>query len=199
MAEEIEEIADYGETHFVSGEEIAPIHWRHVDWSNERIKMIDSLKRLDADPGRGYIIWREGKPFLLAGSYLVLAALALDEIAKQVAQEGKKLTANELFVFEKWAEDDWNESTNKLLAELLNRTEEEQKRLDEERSRIEEETYINPFSAEEIFRDALEYAERAHELTETDYSLMLEELSRRHPRTKAHIDRRRERRSFPDE
>ena len=71
-------MSNYIEKHFQSGEMKAQIHFRHVDWTQERPKMIDALKIISADQGRGYIIWREGKPYLFAGGYIVRAALFLD-------------------------------------------------------------------------------------------------------------------------
>lgn len=184
---------EYKENHFLDGETRAQIHFCHIDWTQERPKMIDALKKLDGDPGRGYIIWRDDKPYILAGGYLVRVAFFLDEIAKQAEQEGQKLTANRLEVIWNAISKDAAESANEALDEIANRTEEEQNRIESEWARIEDETYINPFSAEETLRDVLEFGIKAHELTETDFSLIVEELSRKHPKLKAHIDRRRAR------
>lgn len=190
-AEQIEDWRGVG-NHFDGKETISPIHFRHIDWAQERPKMIDALKMLEADHGRGFIIWRDNKPYIFAGSYIARAALLLDKVAKEAEAAGMNLTANLIDLIERDCKAYFNEVASKALDEIASRTEEEQRKIDEERGRLELEIMFNPYSAEETFTDAIDYGKRAHELTEADFSLMVDELSRRHPRIKNHLDRRRE-------
>ncbi len=170
-----EELATEGE-HFESRK----LRFSHIDWASERIKMLDALKMLEAEPGRGFIIWREGKPFILAADYLVKSALRLDAIAKQAEAAGQKLNSDILYLM-------WNE-TRQTMAEDFNR----QYALSEIREAVQsinQETTVNPFSKREELFEALYYGDDAHELTNADYALLLEELTERKPRIRAHLER----------
>lgn len=166
-----EELATTGEHH-----ESKTIRFRHIDWASERLKMIDALKMLEADPGRGFIIWREDKPYILAADYLIKSALRLDAIAKEAEAAGHpKLTADILYMM-------WNE-TRQTMTEDFNR------QFNEAVQSINQETTVNPFSKREEFFEALYYGDDAHEMAGADYALLLEELTRRKPKIRAHLDR----------
>lgn len=170
-----EELATEGE-HFESRK----LRFRHIDWANERLKMIDALKMIEAEPGRGFIIWRDGKPYILAADYLAKSALRLDAIAKQAEAAGQKLNGDILYLM-------WNE-TRQTMAEDFNRQYNEAEIREQVRG-INQETTVNPFSKREELFEALYYGDDAHELTNADYSLLLEELAERKPRIRAHLER----------
>lgn len=172
-----EELATEGE-HFESRK----LRFRHIDWANERIKMLDALKMLEAEPGRGFIIWREGKPFILAADYLVKSALRLDAIAKQAEAAGQKLNSDILYLI-------WNETRHTMNEDFNRQFNEVYSKIGEQVQSINQETTVNPFSKREELFEALYYGDDAHELTNADYSLLLEALTERKPRIRAHLER----------
>ncbi len=157
-----EELAYY-EKHFPH----TPIRFRHIDWTNERIKLVDALKMLETEPGRGFIIWRNGCPYILSAGHLAKAALQLDAIAKDAEKDGLKPdTFNLKRVFEA--------KELEIVGDL---------------DALEHETSVNPCSAEAEFYEALYYGGYRGELTAADYSLLVEELTRRNPKIRTHLER----------
>lgn len=169
--------------HFLEGEESEAIRFRHVDWAVERPKLLDVLKALAARPGEGLIFWRENKPYIVAGGYIVEAALRLDALAKEAEGRGQKLTANDIETAVNQHLDNLTEAINAQLEEILSRREE-----------IEEETEINPYNDEDYFREALDFGRTAKEISTVDFTILLQELCRLHPRIATHIDKERRRR-----
>lgn len=173
-----EELATTGEHH-----ESKTIRFRHIDWASERLKMIDALKMLEADPGRGFIIWREDKPYILAADYLIKSALRLDAIAKEAEAAGHpKLTADILYMI-------WNETRQTMTDSINASLNEELDKIREDVNGINQETTVNPYSQREEFFEALYYGDDAHEMSGADYALLLEELTRRKPKIRAHLER----------
>ena len=169
--------------HFLDGEMYGAIRFRHIDWAVERPKLLDVLKLLAAQPGEGLIIWRENKPYFVGGGYLVEAALALEAMSKEKEAKGEKLTASDIDMAIAQRVDESAEAFNEQLEAILSRREE-----------IEEETAINPYRDEDLFREALDFGHTAKEISGVDYTILLEELCRLHPRIAAHIDQERKRR-----
>ena len=169
--------------HFLDGESCGAIRFRHVDWATERPKLLDVLKLLAARPGEGLIFWRENKPYIVAGGYLVEAALRLEALAKEAEGRGQKLTASDIEMAVDQRINSAVEGFNEQLEEILSRREE-----------IEEETALNPYDNEDLFREALDFGRTAKEISGVDFAVLLEELCRLHPRISAHIDKERKRR-----
>lgn len=167
--------------HFLDGESSGAIHFRHVDWATERPKLLDVLKLLASRPGEGLIIWRENKPFVVAGSYIVEAALELEAMAK--TKQGKPLTISDIAMAIEVYNTELDKNLNAQLEEILSRREE-----------IEEETAMNPYNDEDYFTEALNYGRTAKEISSIDFTVLLEDLCRLHPRIATHIDKERERR-----
>lgn len=171
--------------HFLDGENQGAIRFRHIDWASERPKLFDLLKALALQPGEGLIIWRENKPYLLAGGYIVEAALHLDAIAKEAEGRGQGLTYTDIELAKEERIQSFTKATNEELTAILARSE-----------AIEDETDLNPYNNEDLFREALDYGKTAHELTNADFALFLEDIGRRHPRIADHIAKERKRRNL---
>ena len=169
--------------HFLDGENGGAIRFRHVDWATERPKLLDVLKLLAARPGEGLIFWRENKPYIVAGGYIVEAALRLDALAKEAEGRGQKLTASDIEMAVDQRIDSISEAFDQQLEEILSRREE-----------IEDETALNPYDNEDLFREALDFGKTAKEISGVDFNVLLEELCRMHPRISAHVDQVRKRR-----
>ena len=169
--------------HFLDGENGGVIRFRHVDWATERPKLLDVLKLLAARPGEGLIFWRENKPYIVAGGYIVEAALRLDALAKEAEGRGQKMTATDIEMAVDQRIGSISEGFDQQLEEILSRREE-----------IEEETEINPYNDEDYFREALDFGRTAKEISTVDFTILLQELCRLHPRIATHIDQVRKRR-----
>ena len=169
--------------HFLEGEGSEAIRFRHVDWAVERPKMLDALKALAMRPGEGLIIWRENKPYILAGGYLIEAALRLEAMAKEAESKGGKLTSSDIETAIAQHVDEMTEAINAQIEEILSR-----------RDEIEEETAINPYNDEDYFREAIDFGRTAKEISTVDFTILLQELCRLHPRIATHIDKERRRR-----
>ena len=109
-------------------------------------------------------------------------------MAKHAEKKGQKLTANRIERIWYATEKERCKSESAELKKILNRTEEEQARIEADGASIEEETEVNPYSAREQFIAMIE----KYDLSETDFSLLLETLCKNHQKIRAHIERLRE-------
>ena len=104
-------------------------------------------------------------------------------MAKEAEGRGQKLTASDIEMAVDQRIGSISEAFDQQLEEILSRREE-----------VEEETGLNPYDNEDLFREALDFGRTAKEISGVDFAVLLEELCRLHPRISAHIDKERKRR-----